>query len=192
MRKKVWGLAMAAALLLGSSLTVCAEEAAPESAPQQVQNYQPIMTPEILASYEVGLDNMDESTFVNAFVRRTDVWGTLQDTDGDGIDDRDPINGCGYLDLNCNGFDDRFEMAVVGELAQGDAQAGYAMQAVLNLFSHRCKHGVIYSEFTYDEELNTYWAMPAYFFECPECEDSLDDIVDDMIDAVETIDQMYF
>lgn len=134
---------MAAALLLGSGLTVCAEEAAPESAPQQVQNYQSMMTPEILASYEVGLDNMDEHTFVNAFVRRTDVWGTLQDADGDGIDDRDPINGCGYLDLNCNGFDDRFEMAVIGEVAQKDAGAGSAMQTGLNLLSHSCRHGVI-------------------------------------------------
>ena len=128
---------MAAALLLGSGLTVCAEEAAPESAPQQVQNYQSMMTPEILASYEVGLDNMDEHTFVNAFVRRTDVWGTLQDADGDGIDDRDPINGCGYLDLNCNGFDDRFEMAVIGEVAQKDAGAGSAMQTGLNLLQTR-------------------------------------------------------
>lgn len=195
MSKSVWGLAMAAALLLGSGLTVCAEEAAPESAPQQVQNYQSMMTPEILASYEVGLDNMDEHTFVNAFVRRTDVWGTLQDADGDGIDDRDPINGCGYLDLNCNGFDDRFEMAVIGEVAQKDAGAGSAMQTGLNLLSHSCRHGVIYSEFMLDEELNTYWSMPAYFFECPECEDSLDEILDDMtdaIDAIETIDNLYF
>ena len=130
MKKKILGVALAVTFLMGSSMIVCAEEAAPEQA--AVQNYQPIMTQEILDSYQsLTADKLMESSdekvvdevmniFRNAIVRRTDVWGELQDADGDGIDDRDPINGCGYIDMNYNGFDDRFEMAVSNAMAQED------------------------------------------------------------------------
>lgn len=41
------------------------------------------------------------------FVKRTDFPDGLKDADGNGIDDRDPINGMGFIDLNHNGIDDR-------------------------------------------------------------------------------------
>lgn len=179
MKKKLLGLALGLVLLLGSSLSVCAEEQTP-----QAQNYQPIMTPEILASFDTNIEDMDESVFVNALVRRTDVWGNLQDADGDGIDDRDPINGCGYLDLNCNGFDDRFEMSAINQIMQEDAQEGAVMQMAFNLFSHSCQHGIIYSDFVYDEDFCTYWSMPDYFSKCPQCADSIDDMIDDLFAIV--------
>lgn len=36
------------------------------------------------------------------WILRTDFSDGLQDADGNGIDDRDPLNGCGYMDLNHN------------------------------------------------------------------------------------------
>ncbi|MCI8948294.1 MAG: hypothetical protein HFI91_14855 [Lachnospiraceae bacterium] len=180
MKKKILGMAMGLMVLLGSSLCVCAEEQTP-----QAQNYQPIMTPEILASFETNVEDMDDTVFVNALVRRTDVWGSLQDADGDGIDDRDPINGCGYLDVNCNGFDDRFEMSAISQFTQENAQDGVVMQTAFNLFSHRCKHGVLYSDFVYDDDLCTYWSMPDYFDKCNECADSFDDMIADLFAIVD-------
>ena len=40
-------------------------------------------------------------------VTRTDFPDGLIDMDGNGLDDRDPINSLGYVDLNLNGIDDR-------------------------------------------------------------------------------------
>ena len=185
MKKKVLGTIAGLMMLLGSSMCVCAEEPAPEQTVQtpQVQQYQPMMTPEILASFELNVDDMDETVLSNALVRRTDAWGQLQDNDGDGIDDRDPINGCGYLDLNCNGFDDRFEMSVVGSLAQEDVSEANAMQMMFNLLSHSCKHGIVYSDFLYDDSVNSYWSVPDYFDKCEECSQAF-------VDGVDQLDQI--
>lgn len=40
------------------------------------------------------------------WIPRTDYSDGLQDADGNGIDDRDPLNNCGYVDLNYNGIMD--------------------------------------------------------------------------------------
>lgn len=40
------------------------------------------------------------------WIPRTDYSDGLQDADGNGIDDRDPLNSCGYMDLNYNGIID--------------------------------------------------------------------------------------
>lgn len=172
MKKKVLGMLLAVGFLLGSSLVVCAEETpageAPGPAQPQVQNYQQMMTPEILASFEKATVYVDLDLYKNALVLRTDVWGTLQDADGDGIDDRDPINGCGYLDLNCNGLDDRFEMVIVKVTAQENMREGMDLQATLNLLTHQCKHGIVASCFLYDADINGYWSAPDYT-QCPEC-----------------------
>lgn len=187
MKKKVAGMVLALVFLLGSSMTVCAEETEQEQVQPPAQNYQQIMTPEILASFTgLTMETEGEEAFTiirNALVLRTDVWGELQDEDGDGIDDRDPINGCGYLDLNYNGFDDRFEVAMVNAAAQEDPMEGYATQMMLNMMTHRCRHGIIYSTFSYDEEIG-YISMPDYFDKCDECAmewinllSALDDVV---------------
>jgi len=193
MKKKLLGIMLAAVLLMSSSMVVCAEEAAPIQ--PAVQNYQPVMTQEILDSFQgltmEALEGDDEASIDvlrNALVRRTDVWGSLQDADGNGIDDRDPINGCGYIDLNYNGFDDRFEMAMVNVMAQEDPEEGFVMQLVLNMFTHMCPHGVIASSFEYDSDLECYWSMPDYFDKCPECTDALDNMIDYLGEIIAQLD----
>lgn len=158
-----------------------------------ITNYQQIMTPEILQSFM----KLDENILVteeeeaweilrNAIVRRTDVWGELQDADGDGIDDRDPINGCGYLDVNCNGYDDRFELIAINAAAQEDPVEGELLQQMFNLLSHRCKHGITVSDFVYDEEMG-YISMPNYFDQCPECEEELYEALGAVIDMFDAL-----
>lgn len=167
MKKKILGILLLAVCLLGSSMVACAEEIPAEQTPQQ--NYQQMMTPEILASFQGVTLESDISILGNALVRRTDVWGTLQDADGNGIDDRDPINGCGYIDLNCNGFDDRFEIELLNSTMQAYPEEGYALQLTLNvLFGHRCKHGMIASTFEVDSDLGII-SLPDYYDLCPEC-----------------------
>ncbi len=187
MKKKVLSLLLAAGCLLGSSMIVCAEETPPAEGAAPAQNYQQMMTPEILASFQGVTLESDISILGNALVRRTDVWGTLQDADGDGIDDRDPINGCGYLDLNCNGFDDRFEMELLNSAMQEDPNEGYALQITLNvLFGHRCKHGIIASSFIMDEDMGVV-SLPDYYDLCPECTKEMEDTlkaIDSMIGGV--------
>ncbi len=226
MKKGLLSGLLAGMLLLGSSMTVFAEEPVPEtkasveqtaeqaSEEQQtaeqesedsqavpagfITNYQQIMTPEILQSFM----KLDENILVteeeeaweilrNAIVRRTDAWGKLQDADGDGIDDRDPINGCGYLDVNCNGYDDRFELIAIDAAAQENPVEGELLQRMFNLLSHCCKHGITVSEFVYDEEMG-YISMPNYFDQCPECEEELYEALGDaldMFDALSTISE---
>ena len=41
-------------------------------------------------------------------LKRTDFPDGLIDLDGNGLDDRDPINSLGFVDLNMNGVDDRY------------------------------------------------------------------------------------
>ncbi len=175
MKKRVLAMACSFMLLMGSSMTVCAEET--PTAQMPLQNYQQMMTPEILASFQgVTLDS-DLDILADAVVRRTDVWGSLQDADGDGIDDRDPINGCGYLDLNCNGFDDRFEMEIVNVTMQEDPQEGLGLQMMLNALSHRCSHGITASCFVADDDIG-YMSFPDYFDQCPECTENFSNMID--------------
>lgn len=167
MKKRILGILLTVGCLLGSSLIAYAEEVPATQTPQQ--NYQQTMTPEILASFQGVTLESDMSILANAVVRRTDVWGTLQDADGNGIDDRDPINGCGYIDLNCNGFDDRFEIELVNSTMQEYPEEGYALQLTLNvIFGHRCKHGIIASVFEEDSDLGII-SLPDYYELCPEC-----------------------
>lgn len=176
MKKKLIGMTMALLILIGSSMSVCAEEAAAPASP--VQNYQQVMTPEILASFAAVTVDSDLSVVRNALVMRTDVWGQLQDADGDGIDDRDPINGCGYLDLNCNGFDDRFETAFILASGQEDPVEAFSVQLMLNMLTHRCKHGCVSSSFEYEEDLGCFISMPDYFEKCPDCTKELMEVVE--------------
>ncbi len=62
--------------------------------------------------YGVSLDDID-------FVTRTDFADGLIDNDGNGIDDRDPINGMGFIDLNHNGIDDRQALTMVPSYTDG-------------------------------------------------------------------------
>ncbi len=184
MKRKVLGLLFACGLLFASSVTVCAEEAPSVPAPAPAQNYQQMMTPEILASFQGITLESDIGILGNALVRRTDVWGTLQDADGDGIDDRDPINGCGYIDLNCNGFDDRFEMELLNATMQESPEEGYALMVTLNvLFSHRCNHGIVASAFEFDEDVGIV-SMPDYYDKCPECTEALEDTIEAVTDVI--------
>lgn len=47
-------------------------------------------------------------------VKRTDFADGLLDLDGNGIDDRDPINSMGFVDLNYDGVDDRQQVKNIG------------------------------------------------------------------------------
>lgn len=47
-------------------------------------------------------------------VKRTDFADGLLDLDGNGIDDRDPINSMGFVDLNYDGVDDRQQVKNMG------------------------------------------------------------------------------
>lgn len=180
-------MTLACILVLGSSLTVCAEEtpAVPEA---PVQNYQQMMTPEILASFQALSFDMDDEEAMavmrNSLVLRTDVWGELLDADGDGIDDRDPINGCGYVDLNYNGFDDRFEIALINMAAPEDPEGAYVAQVILNMMTHRCEHGIMASAFEYDEDMG-YWSRPDYFLKCPVCAERFENLTDDIIEILQ-------
>lgn len=186
MKKRVLAMACSFMLLMGSSMTVCAEETPTAQTP--LQNYQQMMTPEILASFEsLSWDMEDEEAMAvmrSSLVLRTDIWGELQDADGDGIDDRDPINGCGYVDLNYNGFDDRFEMALINMAAQEDVETAYVAQVMLTMLTHRCEHGVTASAFEYDEDMG-YWSRPDYFFICPVCAQKYENLADDIIEILQ-------
>lgn len=191
MKKKGLGIfLMTAALLVGSSMTAFAEETPAEAAPTAeavpAQTYQQIMTPEILAGFErAPYVESDEEAFAimrNAVLLRTDFGGELLDADGNGIDDRDPVNNCGYIDINCNALDDRFEIAFLGvaqtELEPEDAEL---FRSLLNMISHRCPHGITASRFAYDKTLNCYFSYPDYFSVCPDCQKALKNAAEDML-----------
>lgn len=190
MNRKVLGIFLVtAALLMGSSMTVFAEETSAEAAPTAgavpAQTYQQMMTPEILASFERAPYAESEETFAimrNAVLLRTDFGGELLDEDGNGIDDRDPVNNCGYIDINCNALDDRFEIALLGgaqaELGPEEAQM---FQVLLNTISHRCPHGIVASRFEYDATLGCYFSYPDYLMVCPKCSEELERAVESML-----------
>ncbi|MBO5093145.1 MAG: hypothetical protein J6C33_02165 [Lachnospiraceae bacterium] len=189
-RKVLSAFFTAAALLIGSGMTAFAEETPAEAAPEAmpVQTYQQMMTPEILASFDrapyVESDEEAYAIMRNAVLLRTDFGGELLDADGNGIDDRDLVNGCGYIDINCNALDDRFEIALLGgmqadqELTQADVEL---LQSLLNMISHRCPHGITASRFAYDETLGCYFSYPDYLSVCPKCSEELEETIEGML-----------
>ena len=66
------------------------------------------------------------------WILRTDYSDGLLDRDGNGIDDRDPLNTCGYTDLNYNCLVDGAPSHMV-DLAPESKMVEY----------HLCEHGVI-------------------------------------------------
>ena len=65
------------------------------------------------------------------WILRTDYSDGLLDSDGNGIDDRDPWNACGYTDLNYNGVID------------GAPSLPYFIPESEMIKYHLCEHGVI-------------------------------------------------
>lgn len=191
MNRKVLGIFLVtAALLMGSSMTVFAEETPAEAAPTAgvvpAQTYQQMMTPEILAGFDRApyVESEEEAIAImrNAVLLRTDFGGELVDEDGNGIDDRDPVNNCGYIDINCNALDDRFEIAFLGAVqAEAGPEQAQMFQALLNMISHRCPHGIVASNFEYDATIGCIFSYPDYFRVCPKCSEELGEAVDSML-----------
>ena len=71
-------------------------------------------------------------------ILRTDYSDGLLDKDGNGIDDRDPYNSCGYTDLNFNCIAD-------GAVALDEYQADWLpLQVESNRYKYsKCPHGVV-------------------------------------------------
>ena len=87
--------------------------------------------------YRLGsYSNDDSETFT--ILERTDFPDGLIDLDGNGIDDRDPINSLNVIDLNTNGIDDRTWKGYKDDLAQDfthkNGETGNC---------HLCKHGIV-------------------------------------------------
>ena len=72
------------------------------------------------------------------FIPRTDFSDGLLDADGNGIDDRDPYNDCGYTDLDFNCVADE-RQAYVKSITPDNVFPGAEM---LNIY-RQCKHGVV-------------------------------------------------
>jgi len=80
-------------------------------------------------------------------LKRTDFPDGLIDLDGNGLDDRDPINSLGFVDLNVNGVDDRYIHLPGEERKYIDYAKNYTCDlerwkidyATLYL----CKHGIV-------------------------------------------------
>lgn len=191
MNRKVLGIFLVtAALFMGSSMTVFAEETPAEEAPTAgavpAQTYQQMMTPEILAGFDRApyVESEEEAIAImrNAVLLRTDFGGELLDADGNGIDDRDPVNNCGYIDINCNALDDRFEIAFLGAAqAELEPEEAQMFQVLLNTISHRCPHGIVASRFEYDATLGCYFSYPDYLVVCPKCSAELEKAVESML-----------
>lgn len=72
------------------------------------------------------------------FIARTDFSDGLLDMDCNGIDDRDPLNGCGYTDLDFNCVaDERQAYSVAHTLP------GYFPGAECISVYSKCSHGII-------------------------------------------------
>lgn len=78
---------------------------------------------------------------------RTDFPDGLIDLDGNGIDDRDPINSMGFVDLNVNGIDDRTTIdSNITDLERNSIKReGVDTSSYSELYF--CKHGVVCSFF---------------------------------------------
>lgn len=85
-----------------------------------------------LGGSESGWDTWSEELLLE----RTDFPDGLIDLDGNGLDDRDPINSLGYIDLNLNGIDDRS----VGVWDKTDLEKNPISRGGT---SYMCEHGVV-------------------------------------------------
>lgn len=139
--------------------------------------YQPVMPAEVVAALAAGptgpmdYENpIDNYIYEFAYIFRTDDGSGLIDADGNGIDDRDPVNVCGYIDLNFNGRDDRIEnyqyVQRVMEI-QADTTLKPAMKAALienaKMYlewpSLMCEHGVLSSKIYFERANSTDFHM---------------------------------
>lgn len=76
---------------------------------------------------------------------RTDFPDGLIDLDGNGIDDRDPINSMGFVDLNVNGIDDRSTSnSNIPDLEENSIERE-GIDTVFDSDYYFCKHGVVCS-----------------------------------------------
>ena len=90
-------------------------------------------------------------------LERTDFPDGLIDLDGNGIDDRDPINSLGYIDLNLNGIDDRAIISFGNVLKKPDLEK-YALCTEdryhpYELNNYICEHGVVCKTDNYVDKL---------------------------------------
>ena len=90
-----------------------------------------------LGGSESGWDNWSEELLLE----RTDFPDGLIDLDGNGLDDRDPINSLGFIDLNMNGMDDRS----VGVWDKTDLEKNPTNKEEhwTTGTSYMCEHGVV-------------------------------------------------
>lgn len=92
----------------------------------------------------VRIFDPNDSPYKNLFdnkyiIPRTDFSDGLLDNDGNGIDDRDPYNGCGYTDLNFNCIADNAPALPPMKGCSG------ADETVIRV-SSKCPHGVVGGE----------------------------------------------
>lgn len=80
------------------------------------------------------------------FIQRTDYSDGLRDEDHNGIDDRDPMNGWGYTDLNYNGIADcaSVDLDTVPEKFRWFFEDTDSFQSEMNYLGYRlCEHNVV-------------------------------------------------
>lgn len=139
--------------------------------------FQPVMPAEVTAALAAGptgpmdYENpIDNFIYEFAYIFRTDDGSGLIDADGNGIDDRDPVNACGYIDLNFNGRDDRIEnyqyVQRVMEIQMDatiwpDKKAKLIEEAKMYLEwpSLMCEHGVLSSKIYFERANSTDFHM---------------------------------
>lgn len=139
--------------------------------------FQPIMPAEVVVALAAGptgpmdYENpIDNFIYEFAYIFRTDDGSGLVDADGNGIDDRDPVNSCGYIDLNFNGRDDRIEnyqyaqrvMEIQADTKlKPDVRAALMEQAKMYLQwpSLMCEHGVLSSKIYFERGNSTDFHM---------------------------------
>lgn len=81
-------------------------------------------------------------------LERTDFPDGLIDLDGNGIDDRDPINSLGFIDLNLNGIDDRNVTWWGQESDENKYQSDFQLRPLstefaFSVYNYICEHGVV-------------------------------------------------
>ncbi len=105
--------------------------------------------------YGVSLDDID-------FVTRTDFADGLIDNDGNGIDDRDPINGMGFIDLNHNGIDDRQVLMKVPSYTDGSHDTFLIGDYIGECYV--CPHNVVCSSANPYKRYTGYMAFLSSFY----------------------------
>ena len=93
----------------------------------------------------------------NQDIFRTDDGSGLIDADGNGIDDRDVINGLGFIDLDYNSIDDRIEHYIltqqIMEIKNNNYMSESEKQEQIQIETERlttssllCEHGILSSQ----------------------------------------------